>query len=88
MNTLAMTDKLQAAGIPEHQARAQVEVLEEAMENVVTKGDLREMEARLQASMAKLQADLAKLILQATIGSLVALTAIFSFVVKTLLTVN
>lgn len=80
MNTLAMTDKLQAAGIPERQARAQVEVLQEAMEDLVTKADMREMKSRLSAKMAEQTASLAK----QQITAMIALTAIFAMIVKLL----
>ncbi|MGI9338253.1 MAG: hypothetical protein ACR2P4_07090 [Gammaproteobacteria bacterium] len=92
MNTLAMTDKLQAAGVPEKQARAHIEVLQDATGGLATTADIQKMmaqlRAELKADMAQWRADLAVLLLKVTIGSLVAATAIFSFVVKTLLTVG
>ena len=80
MNTLAMTDKLQAAGVPESQARAQVEVLQEATEELVTKTDLRELTAELRAEIKTEMATLAR----QQITAMVALTAIFSIIVKLL----
>ena len=43
MNTLAMTDKLKAAGIPEEEARAHIAVVQEATDELVTKADMRGM---------------------------------------------
>ena len=80
MNTLAMTDKLQAAGVPGSQARAQVEVLQEATEELVTKTDLRELTAELRAEIKTEMATLAR----QQITAMVALTAIFSIIVKLL----
>ena len=78
MNTLAMTDKLKAAGIPEEEARAHIAVVQEATDELVTKADMRGM-------MAELKADLSLLLVKVVVGALVALTAIFSFVVSVVL---
>ena len=78
MNTLAMTDKLKAAGIPEEEARAHIAVVQEATDELVTKADMRGM-------MAELKADLSLLLVKVVVGALVALTAIFSFVVSIVL---
>ena len=89
MNTLAMTGKLKAAGIPEEEARAHIAVVQEAAEEatdgLVTKADLRELCAELKADSAELKADLSLLLVKVVVGALVALTAIFSFVVSIVL---
>ena len=47
-DTLGYFEKLKAAGVPETQAKAQVEVLREIIEDkLATKQDLRELEYRL-----------------------------------------
>ena len=85
MNTLAMTGKLKAAGIPEEEARAHIAVVQEATDGLVTKADLRELRAELKADSAELKADLSLLLVKVVVGALVALTAIFSFVVSIVL---
>lgn len=92
MNTLAMTDKLQAAGVPEKQARAHIEVLQDATEGMLTTAEFRsemaKLRAELKADMAQWQANLTMLLAKIVVGSLVAAAAIFTFVVKTMLTVG
>jgi len=48
-DTLKFTDRLTQAGVPEAQARAEAEALQEVLQTseVSTKSDLREMEIRL-----------------------------------------
>jgi len=47
-DTLGYFEKLKAAGVPENQAKAQVEVIREVIEDkLATKQDLQELEYRL-----------------------------------------
>ena len=65
-------------GHPEEEARAHIAVVQEATDELVTKADMRGM-------MAELKADLSLLLVKVVVGALVALTAIFSFVVSIVL---
>ncbi len=69
MDTLAITDKLIAAGTPEPQARAQVEVAQEiaqeirhesqdAKQDLATKAELQRVELSLKAEMQELKAEM------------------------------
>ena len=80
MNTLAMIDKLKEAGVPETQARAYVEVIQDAQNesDVATKRDLREAVLELKSALAETKASLAR----QSIGAIVAVTAIFSLISK------
>ena len=79
---LKFYDELKAADVPEKQARAQAEAMRNAfaaydasrMQNLATKGDLREMEARLQKEMRETEIRLLKW----QIGGWVALAAIMA----------
>lgn len=47
-DTLGYFEKLKAAGVPEEQAKAQVDVIREVIEDkITTKQDLKELEYRL-----------------------------------------
>ena len=85
MNTLAMTDKLKEAGVSETQARAHVEVLQDAMNGLATKADLLEAVAELQKSMLRLEALVSETkaaLAWQSVGAVVAMTAIFSIISK------
>ena len=79
---LKFYDELKAADVPEKQARAQAEAMRNAfaaydasrMQDLATKGDLREMEARLQKEMRETEIRLLKW----QIGGWVALAAIMA----------
>ena len=48
-DTLGYFEKLKAAGVPEAQAKAQIEVIRDVVDNkLATKQDLRELEYRLE----------------------------------------
>ena len=48
-DTLGYFEKLKAAGVPEEQAKAQIEVIRDVVDNkLATKQDLRELEYRLE----------------------------------------
>ena len=58
-DTLGYFEKLKAAGFSEHQAKAQVEVIREVIEDkVATKRDLKELEAATKRDLKELEAAL------------------------------
>jgi coiled-coil family 90 protein len=66
-DTLKYAEALKTAGVPDAQAKAQVEALADVLrqggQNLVTKADLKaelaELKAELKAAIAKLQTDIA-----------------------------
>ena len=55
-DTLGYFEKLKAAGVPENQAKAQVEVIREVIEDkVATKRDLKELEMATKRDMKELE---------------------------------
>ena len=81
-DTLGYFEKLKAAGVPEAQAKVQVEAMQDVVrqydehnrKELATKGDLRETELRLQTQMEKNKYDL----LRWQIGLAVAIMAIMA----------
>lgn len=87
IDTLKFARQLKDAGVPEKQAEAQAEVMSqtitEAMENTLaTKADFQESQNETRHEMQKAILELKNDILKTIIGSMVALTAIFSAIVK------
>ncbi|MFZ5812723.1 MAG: DUF1640 domain-containing protein [Thermodesulfobacteriota bacterium] len=84
-DTLAFAKRLVEAGFTERQAEAQVTVLREIVESeLATKRDLRELELRLTAEMAKVNAETKADILKWVAGMLVAQAALIAALVKLL----
>jgi hypothetical protein len=85
-DTLAFTKKLRAAGIPEDQAEAQAEALSDVLEvnlqDLTTKGDLRETELKIEAQMMRLEGQM--LLIKWMSG--VSVAGILSLVIKTFFT--
>lgn len=79
-DTLKYAEALKAAGVPDPQARAQAEALAEALrqtgQGLATKLDIE----LLRRDMAELRADLIKW----NVGALIAMTGIFTAIVKLL----
>ena len=81
-DTLGYFEKLKAAGVPDAQAKVQVEAMQDVVrqydensrKELATKGDLRETELRLQTQMEKNKYDL----LRWQIGLAVAIIAIMA----------
>ena len=81
-DTLGYFEKLKAAGVPDAQAKVQVEAMQDVVrqydensrKELATKGDLRETELRLQTQMEKNKYDL----LRWQIGLAVAIMAIMA----------
>ena len=87
MDTLAISEELIAAGVPEPQAKAiaktQVAAAKESQEGLATKSDI----ADLRADNAKLRQEMADrdaVSAWRTSGLIVAMTGIFSIIVKLL----
>ncbi len=60
LDTLSYAKKLQEAGVPSQQAEAHAEALRTVVEqDIATKQDLREMEARLEVRLAGMEVRLA-----------------------------
>ena len=58
-DTLGYFEKLKAAGVPEAQAKVQVDTLRDFIDDkIATKQDLRELEARVDIRLAELKNDL------------------------------
>ena len=91
-DTFGYFEKLKAAGFSEHQAKVQVEVIREVIEDkmatkrdlkeleVALKRDMQEMEFRLMAEIAKSRAETLKW----TAGMLIAQAAVIATLVKLL----
>ena len=62
VDTLELSKRLQAAGVPQEQAEAHVRVLAEAMragsEELATKGDLAAVKAELKADIAAMRSEM------------------------------
>jgi hypothetical protein len=76
-DTLKFVDHMVASGMPEKQAKAlaqaQAEINETNLEDLVTKGDLREMDARINGRLNLLTWMLALIIIITVIPALKAL---------------
>jgi hypothetical protein len=84
-DTLAFAKRLMEAGFTERQAEAQVTVLREIVESeLATKRDLRELELRLTAEMARVNAETKADILKWAAGMLVAQAVLIAALVKLL----
>lgn len=61
-DTLKFVERLRAAGVPEGQAKAEAEALAEALssgaQDLATKGDLRDVERRLEGRIMEMRFDL------------------------------
>ncbi len=81
-DTLKFANRLKAAGVPPEQAEAEAEAFAEATAtfDVATKGDLRELEARLDAKLLDVKADIIKWLA----GLLIAQAAVVAALVKLL----
>lgn len=90
IDTLVISGKLRAAGFTEAQAVAQVEALQEATEDLVTKRDLQRaikglesrMESRMETQLAQLETRILRYILFSMVGLTTVQTAIFAVIVK------
>ena len=60
IDTLETFDKLVESGIPESQARAQINALEKSFDSVATKDDLNLMEKDLKREIKEVERDLKK----------------------------
>jgi len=76
-DTLAYVKRLKEADVPEKQAEAQAEALRAALDtkDVVTKGDLRELELRLRSEITDVRGELKlqRALLTAALGGIVAI---------------
>jgi len=80
-DTLGYFEKLPSAGVPEPQAKAHADAMRGLVEErLATKGDLRELEMRLDLRLAELKGDLVKWVA----GMLVAQAAVVAALVKLL----
>lgn len=86
IDTLAISDKLRAAGFTDEQAAAQVEALQEATEDGATERDMqraiKRLESRIEALLAQMEVRILRYILFAMAGLSASLTAIFAVIVK------
>ena len=86
MDTLAISEELMAAGVPEPQAKAiaktQVasarEAAKESSESSATKGDLAELRAELRADLAELKADMMRFSIIVALGTLTLQTGLIA----------
>jgi len=76
-DTMKLVDALEQADIPRAQARAIVDVVREARDSsdVATKGDLRELEYRIEARLAKVDGELKlhRVLLSTVLGGIMIL---------------
>ncbi len=80
---LAYIDRLTAAGVDEKQARAQADALDAALrDTVATKADLERLEAKLEAKMETLNANLKVDVLRWLIVTQLALAGFIFAAVK------
>lgn len=81
-DTLKFANRLKAAGVPPQQAEAQAEAFAEATAafDVATRADLRELEARIDARLLDVKADIIKWLA----GLLIAQAAVVAALVKLL----
>jgi hypothetical protein len=63
-DTLKYVERLRAAGVPDAQAKAEAEALAEVLasggQDLATKGDLRDLERRLEGRILEMRYDLLK----------------------------
>lgn len=82
-DTLKCLEKLTTSGMPESQAKAQIEIFSEAMQmntqNLASERDLRELEVRLDAKLEKVEAKLEKVEIELS-GQIALLRWMMSFV--------
>jgi len=74
-DTLGSFEKLKAAGIPENQAKAQVEVIREVIEDkLATKRDLKELELMIRQEISTVRQEMKELELRLTtrFGAMIA----------------
>ena len=82
-DTLGYFEKLKAAGVPEAQAKAQIEVIREVVEDkLATKQDLRELETRLEIRLADLKNDLLRWVIGAIIGQGAFIVAVMALLLS------
>jgi hypothetical protein len=83
-DTLKYAEALKTAGVPDAQAKAQAEALADALRqgglDLATKADLAELRMATKADIADLKADLIKW----NVGALIAMTGLFTAIVKLL----
>ena len=91
IDTLAYARRLRDAGIPEPQADAQAVALAEALRQnageIVTRGDLKELELKLEARFADVRRDMEAMksdLLKWVIGLFIAQVGLFAALVKLL----
>jgi len=76
-DTLKLVDSLEKADIPREQARAIVDVVRESHDaaDVATKGDLRELEHRIETRFARMDGEmkLQRTLLSVTLGGIIAI---------------
>jgi len=73
-------DRLKVAGIPDDQARAHADAMDEALkESVATKADIAELRASTQAGFSAVRADIAALEARLTVRMGIGAVAIVSF---------
>ena len=90
-DTLVYARRLRDAGIPESQADAQAAALAEALRQnageIVTRGDLKELELKLEARFADVRRDMEAMksdLLKWVIGLFIAQVGLFAALVKLL----
>ena len=96
MDTLAISEKLIASGVPEAQAKAHATAIKEVAEEsakesqdgLATKADIAELRAELRADNAKLRQEMAdrdtqmtRFTVGAMMGGMTVMTAIFGVIV-------
>ena len=83
-DTLKYAEALKTAGVPEAQAKAQAEALADALRqggmDLATKADIAELKMATKADIAELKAELIKW----NVGTLIAMTGLFTAIVKLL----
>ena len=88
MDTLAISEELMAAGVPETQAKAiaktQIAAAKESQDGLATKADIAELRAdnaRLRQEMADRDTQMTRFTVGAMMGGMTVMTAIFGVIV-------
>lgn len=87
MDTLKQYDRLRASGVPEEQARAQVEAMADTLKDadLATKGDLANLESRMTERMdsrisvlrADIRSDMHKIVAALAVGFAIVIARMF-----------
>ena len=80
-DTLKLADRLQAGGFTPEQSRAAASALAEAMSgaDLVTKGDLRETELRLDTKIEAARSDILRWMFAAVVGQTALIVGLLKF---------